>query len=325
MCKVWACSQNDDAATVTVNNVSELEANGPFVFDVALSQPVDEEVTVELIVDGTATVADNDYAAVTDQIVTFSAGTTLQSVTVDITDDARLEIEETFAVALADLDANGRNVTLGGPATGVIQDDEPLPELSIGDVVKAENDGVFTFTVTLLPVSILETSVEFTTTAATAQAPNDYTAISGTIRILAGETSATIAVSIVDEALVEGDESFTVDLANPVNATISDRQGQGTINNDDSTSVSIDDVSHSEGDAGSTLYTFTLSLSEGVAEDVTVVVDTADITATVVDGDDSGVSNQIVTFSAGDSLSETITINVSGDTKAKLTRASSSM
>ena len=145
--------QNDDAAIVTVSSVSNLEANSPFVFDVALSQPVDDEVTVEFsTVDGTATVADNDYIAVTDQIVTFSAGTTLQSVTVDITDDARLEIEETFAVALADLDANGRNVTLGGPATGVIEDDEPLPDLSIGDVVKAENDGVFTFTVTLSPV-----------------------------------------------------------------------------------------------------------------------------------------------------------------------------
>ena len=60
----------------------------------------------------------------------------------------------------------------------------------------------------------------------------------------------------------EADERFFVNLSNPSNGTIADGQGLGTIVNDDPLpKLSIDSVSHSEGDSGTTTYTFTVSLS----------------------------------------------------------------
>ena len=47
-------------------------------------------------------------------------------------------------------------------------------------------------------------------------------------------------------------------------ATINDGQGLGTIINDDSATLSIDDVTQAEGNAGLTTYTFTVSIDGGL-------------------------------------------------------------
>ncbi|HMQ06173.1 MAG TPA: SdrD B-like domain-containing protein, partial [Saprospiraceae bacterium] len=66
--------ENDDMAGISVSNVSNLEANGPFVFDITLTNPVDVEVTMDFSTsDGTAIVVDNDYVAVAAQQVSFAA------------------------------------------------------------------------------------------------------------------------------------------------------------------------------------------------------------------------------------------------------------
>ena len=50
-------------------------------------------------------------------------------------------------------------------------------------------------------------------------------------------------MTVNGDTTLETDETFTVDLSNPTNAvTISDAQGEGTIENDDAASYSIDDV-----------------------------------------------------------------------------------
>jgi Ca2+-binding RTX toxin-like protein len=80
--------------------------------------------------------------------------------------------------------------------------------------------------------------------------------------------------------------------------------------------ISIDDVSHNEGDAGTTAYTFTVSLSGPTGTVVTVDYATADGTATTADGDYTGTSGT-VTFASGDT-SETVTVFVNGDNKFEL-------
>ena len=57
------------------------------------------------------------------------------------------------------------------------------------------------------------------------------------------------------DTIFEADEAFTVHLSGASNATISDANGTGTIVNDDAQpSFVIDDVSHSEGNSGTTSY-----------------------------------------------------------------------
>jgi hypothetical protein len=48
-----------------------------------------------------------------------------------------------------------------------------------------------------------------------------------------GERSKTIRVQIRGDGVVEPHETFFVNLASAVNATLADRQGVGTIRNDD--------------------------------------------------------------------------------------------
>ena len=62
----------------------------------------------------------------------------------------------------------------------------------------------------------------------------------------AGQTSGTIAVAVSGRQVVEPDETFTVTLSTPVNATLATATGTGTIANDDCGA----DGEHRAGDGG---------------------------------------------------------------------------
>src|SRR5439155_8924633 len=91
----------------------------------------------------------------------------------------------------------------------------------------------------------------------------DYGAVNQVITIAAGQTSATVKVPVNGDTRFEPDETFTVNLTEPGNASIGDGQGVGTIVNDDPDpgtrpKVSIDDVTVTEGNSGPTPATFTI-------------------------------------------------------------------
>jgi CSLREA domain-containing protein len=115
----------------------------------------------------------------------------------------------------------------------------PLPTLSINDVSIAEgNAGTQTlnFTVTRTGASASSVTFNYATADGTATAASgDYVAASGVGTIAGGGTSAstTISVTINGDTVFEGNETFFVNISSPVNATISDSQGVGTITNDD--------------------------------------------------------------------------------------------
>jgi hypothetical protein len=68
-------------------------------------------------------------------------------------------------------------------------------------------------------------AVRYATENGTALAKNDYISRSGTVTFRPGQTRATISVPIVNDKVWEGDETFSVRLSNPTNATIG---GSGT-------------------------------------------------------------------------------------------------
>jgi hypothetical protein len=109
---------NDDSATVTIGDVSTAEGDAgtaQLVFDVTLDNQVDVPVTVDFTtLEDTATVADNDYTAQAGSLdFSGAAGETLQ-ITVDVNGDCDLEADEQMKVILSNLQASGRDVTLGG-------------------------------------------------------------------------------------------------------------------------------------------------------------------------------------------------------------------
>jgi Ca2+-binding RTX toxin-like protein len=172
----------------------------------------------------------------------------------------------------------------------------------------------FDFTVSPSSPSGFPVTVDFDTADGSATtADNDYQAASGTVAFAPGDTSETITVNVNGDTTFEPDESFFVNLSNPQFATIADGQGEGTILNDDAQpTISIDDVAEFEGNAGTTDFVFTVSLSNASYQTITVDFDSADGSATVAGGDYIAASGT-VTFLPGDT-SETLTVAVNGDT-----------
>src|SRR5262249_8742098 len=100
------------------------------------------------------------------------------------------------------------------------------------------------FTVTNTTPSTLPLTVEYSTADGPAHAGSDYAAATGTLTFAPGVTSEMIRVPILDDVSVEPAETFSVNLSNPVGATILDGTGVGTIADDDGTKFYVvDDAS----------------------------------------------------------------------------------
>ncbi|HVG33668.1 MAG TPA: DUF4394 domain-containing protein [Pyrinomonadaceae bacterium] len=79
----------------------------------------------------------------------------------------------------------------------------------------SENAGVATITVTRTNGTVGGTTVNFATSNGTASAGVDYVATNGTLTFNAGETSKTFTVPIIDDSLIEGDETVKLSLSSP--------------------------------------------------------------------------------------------------------------
>jgi subtilisin family serine protease/subtilisin-like proprotein convertase family protein/DNA-binding cell septation regulator SpoVG len=188
------------------------------------------------------------------------------------------------------------------------------PRLTIDDVVIVEGDdgvNLATFTVRLSNPIAQSVTVDFSTSDGSASAGSDYDFASGTLTFAPGEVVKTITVPVRGDTLDEPDETFSVTLANPVNATISDGEGVATILNDE-LAVSIADLSVIEGNSGSVTVMFAVSLSQPSEHGVTVQYATAPGTAAVTA--DYTTTSGSVTFAPGETL-KLIPVVVKGDTR----------
>src|SRR6185503_2076275 len=181
--------------------------------------------------------------------------------------------------------SNPQQVVLArNAATGSIVDDDAPPAISIGDVsVDEGNNGTVEarFTVTLSAASGREVRVAYTTAGLEATAGADFQTTSGELTIAAGTTSATVAAPVIGDLLDEADEHFELRLSQPVNATIADGVGTGTIRDDDGApQLTVGDVTVHEGDSGFTSIDVPIRLSAASGLVVTVAFTTADGTAT---------------------------------------------
>lgn len=203
-------------------------------FIVSLDSVYDLPVTVSYATtDGTATTTDGDYVA-TSGTLTIPAGQTSGTISVTINGDTKYEADETFTLTLS----NPSNAAIQtATATGTINNDDTAPVVSItGQSVTEGNSGTvtLTFTVNLNVVSGLPVTVSYASGDGSATTANgDYVAASGSLTIPAGQTSATIAVTINGDTVYEADEAFAMTLSSPVNATLGTVAANGIILNDD--------------------------------------------------------------------------------------------
>jgi uncharacterized repeat protein (TIGR01451 family) len=177
-------------------------------------------------------IAGVDYQP-TNGLVAFLPGETSKSIAVRVLDDLIDESPETFSLNLF----NPVNCTVSSAqGIGTVNDNDPVPALSISDVFVNEGDSGFTdaqFRVRLLPRSGQAVQVGFSTGNGTAVAPLDYLSTNGTLLMFAGETNRLLSIRVRGDRLNELTEFFTVFLASPFNAVLSDNQGRATITDDD--------------------------------------------------------------------------------------------
>lgn len=190
------------------------------------------------------------------------------------------------------------------------------PSASINDVTVTEGDAgttvAATFTVTLSRASATQVTIAYATADGTATAPADYLSNAGALTFAPGDTSETITITVVGDNTDEPNETFVVNLSAPVNATLADAQGTGNILDDDGPpALSINDVTVTEGNAGTVNATFTVRLLPASGGTVTVAFATANGTATAPADYEPAAGT--LTFTAGDT-EETITVRVAGDT-----------
>ena len=116
------------------------------------------------------------------------------------------------------------------------------PAVSVSDAtVQEAEEAVLVFTVTLSRASSRTVTVDYATSDGTAQAGSDYTAASATLTFNAGDTSQTVQVTVLTDQEDESDETLTLTLSNPSQATLDDATGTGTIENGESSSGTQED------------------------------------------------------------------------------------
>ncbi len=312
---VGTINDNDPLPALSIANVTAAEGSATkmLTLTVKLTPISGRTVTVNYATaNGTATTGNNDYVA-TSGTLTFTPGQTSKTFKVTVTGDHDFEPTESFSVVLS----GASNATAPAPATVTLtnDDDEPVPvSASINNVTLAEGSTTattsFVFTVTLSAAPTATVTLQYATADGTALTPADYTTKAATLTFNAGQTSKTITVPVKGDKAQEANETFFVNLSAPVGMTISDPQGLGTIQNDDSPAISIADKSVTEGNAGTKNISFTVTLSGAALNTVTAHYQTAAGSATA--GVDYTETSGTVTFTAGQ-VSRLLTVAVKGD------------
>ena len=298
--------RDNDSAAVSVSDASATEGSS-LTFTVALNRAVAGGLTVTpTFTDGTA-VEGSDYTANTTALSFTGRAGESQTFTVSTTADAVVEGDETFTVGLS-VSATGLSVTATATGTGTIRDNDSAA-VSVSDASVREGSSL-TFTVALNRAVAGGLTVTPTFTDGTAVEGSDYTANTTALSFSgrAGE-SQTFTVATTADAVVEGDETFTVGLSvsgTTLSVTATDT-GTGTIRDNDSATVTVNDASATEGSS----LTFTVALNRAVAGGLTVTPSFTDGTATR--GSDYTANTTALTFVGRAGESQTFTVSTTAD------------
>ncbi|GCA80091.1 Calx-beta domain-containing protein [Microcystis aeruginosa] len=305
---------NDDTSVTLAVSPGSVTEDGTtnLIYTFTRSGVTTNALTVNYTLGGTATL-NTDYTRTgTTNTVTFVAGSSTATVTIDPTADTIVESDETVILTLA----SGTGYTVGTTTavTGTItNDDFPSITLAVSPSSVTE-DGttnlVYTFTRTGSTTSALTANY---TVGGTATNGTDYTSIPTSVTFAAGSSTATVTVDPTADTTVESDETVILTLASGTGYTVGTTTAvTGTITNDDFPSITLAVSPSSVTEDGTTnlVYTFTRTGSTTSALTANYTVGG---TATLnTDYTRTGTTNT-VTFAAGSSTA-TVTVDPTADT-----------
>ncbi|MGI0491216.1 Calx-beta domain-containing protein [Alkalinema pantanalense CENA528] len=303
--------------SLRVNDVQVTEGNSGSqnaVFTVTLSGASTQTVKVNYATANNTATAGSDYTS-SSGTLTFNPGDLTKTIAIPVLGDTAVEANESFFLNLS----GASNATISdSQGLGTIVNNDTAtanPSLSINNVTLTEgNLGTknAVFTVKLSAASTKAISVNYATANGTATAGSDYTTKTGKLTFNAGELSKTISIAITGDTQVEANETFSVNLSSPTNATLGTSKGTATLTNDDSTSpkLSINNVRITEGNAGTKNAVFTVSLAAATSKTVALKYATANGQA--IAGSDYNAISGNLSFNPGETR-KTISVPIRGD------------
>ena len=227
---------------LSINNVSLAEGDSgttTFSFTVSLTSPAPTGgVTFDIATaDGTATVADNDYAANSVTGATIPEGGSTYTFDVLVFGDTVPEADEIFYVNVSNV--AGADPTDSQGAGNILDDD--AARLTIGDATVTEGDSGTTnvqFIVSLnRPAFAGGATFDIATADGTATtADGDYQPVTLTgVTIPEGQTQYVLDVLVNGDTTDEANETYTVNVTNlsGTGVVLLDGTATGTITNDD--------------------------------------------------------------------------------------------
>ncbi len=324
----WSLSiTTEGVSTVTLSaglsGFSESDSGTTVVATLSDVYPFD--VTVDLGISGTA-INGVDYTLSGINQIVIPAGQTSASVDIQPIDDTFFDPNETVIIDIVGV-TNGLESTTQ-QVTMTITDNDVAPTVVLAvnnaNIVEAAGKAVFTAllsTASGLPVTI---NLGFT---GTATAVSDYSKTSASIVIPAGQTSGSITVTALQDALDEVNETVIVDITNVIGGTeATPQQATTTITDDDlppTVSLAVNNANFAEA-LGTAVFTATLSAASGLP--VTVSLGYAGTATATADYTTTGTSIVIpagqttgrVTITAAvdtlDELNETVIVDIIGVT-----------
>ena len=283
-------------------------------FNVTLSTAAPITFTVQYSTTNVTAISPQDYTHAAGTL-TFTPGQVSRSIAVTTLTDTYNEPAETYRVRLF---SPQWVMIADGEGIGSITDGSPVPSLQISNRAVTEGDagsGIqASFTVSLNSPSGKTVTVDYATADGTAVAGEDYTSAQGTLTFAPGVTSQVVAINVLGDNLMEGAEAFSVELSTPVNATIADATGAGTITDDDVPAFSINDASILEGDTGTSPMVFIVELSKPSSQQLSVHYATS--AGTAEPAKDYLSTSGALIFAAGEVV-RSISVPIVGDVESE--------
>jgi len=218
---IYTINDNDIASGIefSTGESSNLESLNMVDIPISLASISGTNTTIDYTISGTATSGDDYY--LDEGTATIIAGETTTNINIEIIDDILKEENETVIIALS----NPTNSNLGANSiyTYTIRDDDLYPTLEFDEIQSAGDENVTTVNIPVSISSPYAEDVTFSYSASDGTATGgdvDYSLVSGTGTIIAGETSTEITIVIFDDDISEETETLLVTISNPVNATL---------------------------------------------------------------------------------------------------------
>jgi hypothetical protein len=308
----------------TANEAGPDGAPGQVVLTVTANRTGDPNVVLTVNYatrDGSAVVGqDYQFASGT---VTFNAGETQKQISVQLINDNLIEQGENFFVDLT----NPQNATFSAAGVttatvNVVDDDGGTSTLQFSSSTYSadESGGSAILTVVRSGGIGFTGSANYATSDGTAKAGSDYSATTSTVTFAPGEYSKNITVPILQDAISEGTETFTVSLSSPsANAALgTPAVATVSINDDDAGSTiqftpAVYTTSEADPNGQPGQAVLTVVANRTGDPNATVTVDYSTRNGTAAAGQDYAFRSGTVVFNAGETQKQ-IMVSLINDT-----------